>query len=128
MRGSNVQASDDGNNTDDSEPRNNNSNDRLDDRNGNNVSSKSNKRGRISGVDKSGPGAKRRLADSTDEEDESPEKSRKTKKPRKMFAAKSSGSNNPNARGDGRASHGKSGPRNAPEPNRGTANKRKFRP
>ena len=127
IRGSNVQASDDRNDTD-SEPLDNNSNDRLDDSNGNNVSSKSKKRGRISGVDKSGPGAKRKLADSTDEEDESPEKSRKKTKPRKMFAAKSSGSNNPNARGDGRASHGKSGPRNAPEPKRGTANKRKFRP
>ena len=127
IRGSNVQARVDENDTD-SEPLNNNSNDRLDDGNGNNVSSKSKKQGRINGVEKSGPGAKRKLTDSTDEEDESPKKSRKPKKPRKMFAAKSSGSNNPNVGGDGRTSAGKAGTRNAPESKRATLNKRKFRP
>ena len=132
IRSSNVQAGVEDNNDTDSEPLDNNSNDRLDDGNGNNVSSKSKQQGRPSGVDKSGPGAKRKLAASTDEDDGSPSrKSRKKKKPRKMFAAKSSGSIQPNARGDGRASAGKSGPKNAPNSKRGTGisgSRRNFRP
>ena len=133
IRSSNVQAGVEDNNDTDSEPIDNNCNDRLDDGNGNNVSSKSKQQGRPSGANKSGPGAKRKLADSTDEDDGSPRKSRKKKKPRKMFAAKSSGSINPNARGrgDGTDSAGKSGPKNAPNPKRGTGipgTRKNFRP
>ena len=133
IRSSNVQAGVEDNNDTDSEPLDNNCNDRLDDGNGNNVSSKSKQQGRPSGVDKSGPGAKRKLADSTDEDDGSLRKARKKKKPRKMFAAKSSGSINPNARGrgDGTDSAGKSGPKNAPNTKWGTGipgTRRKFRP
>ena len=132
IRSSNVQAGVEDNNDTDSEPLDNNSNDRLDDGNGNNVSSKSKQQGRPSGVDKSGPGAKRKLAASTDEDDGSPSrKSRKKKKPRKMFAAKSSGFLQPKASGDDRASAGKSGPKNAPNSKRGpgiSGSKRNFRP
>ena len=48
-----------------------------------------------------------------------------------MFAAKSSGFIQPKARGDDRASAGKSGPKNAPNSKRGTGisgSKRNFRP
>ena len=81
IRGSNIRERIEENNDVDLEPLNNNSNDRLDDGNGNNVSSKSKQQGRPRGVDKSGPGAKRKLAASTDEDDGSP--SRKSRKKRK---------------------------------------------